>query len=100
MNSLRKFYIRYSELLLSRMCNLYLLRIIYFIRFALELRHILGMIIDDDGEILELKKELDIFKKVLDIVNKEYPLFRIKLIICGLKIVGREQIEQQINFIH
>ena len=33
--------------------------------FALEFRHILGMIIDDDGQPYSVEQELEIFERVI-----------------------------------
>ena len=48
------------------------------------------MVIDDDGKQVGLKEEVDIFKRVLAKVQRDYPLFKCRLIICGLKILGRD----------
>lgn len=56
--------------------------------FVLELRHIFGMVIDDDGKPIGLQEELKIFHRVLEKVKKDYPLFTCRLIVCSLKILG------------
>lgn len=56
--------------------------------FVLELRHIFGMLIDDDGNSLSVKDEMKIILRVLEKVQRDYPLFTIRLIILGLKILG------------
>ena len=56
--------------------------------FVLELRQIFGMVIDDDGKPVGIQEEIRIFQRVLAKVQRDYPLFNIRLIICGLKILG------------
>lgn len=58
--------------------------------FVLELRHIFGMVIDDDGAPIGLIEEIKIFQRVLDKIKRDYPLFTCRLIICGLKILGED----------
>jgi len=58
--------------------------------FVLELRHIFGMVIDDDGNPLGLNEELKIFHRTLEKTKKDYPLFTVRLIVCSLKILTIE----------
>lgn len=67
--------------------------------FAIELKHIVGMVIDDDGKPIPLEQEMDIFNRTIEKIQKTYPLFRAKLIICGLKIVGKDHIEKMLDAI-
>ena len=53
---------------------------------VIELRHIFGCVFNEKG-VLDLKSELAIFKKVQDLINMSYPLFRIRIIVCGLKVL-------------
>ena len=47
------------------------------------------MVFDEDGPI-SLEKELAIFHKVQELLRTRFPLFTIKIVACGLKIVGKE----------
>jgi hypothetical protein len=60
--------------------------------FVCELRHIFGFVIDDDGNSVGVQEELKIFHRVLEKINRDYPLFKCRLIICGLKIIGKDHI--------
>lgn len=50
------------------------------------MRHIFGCVFNEKGTI-DLKSEMAIFKRVQDLINMSYPLFRIKIIVCGLKVL-------------
>lgn len=63
---------------------------------VLELRHIFGMVIDDDGKPIGTKAELDIFERVQQKVQRDWPLFQIRIIICSLKIIGKDHNEKMI----
>jgi hypothetical protein len=54
------------------------------------------MIIDDEGKQIPLEQEIDIFHRILRKVQQDYPLFSYKLIILGLKIVGKDHIDKMI----
>ena len=54
------------------------------------------MVIDDKGGKIGVKAEMEIFKRVQEKYQRDYPLFQMKLIICGLKIVGEPHCKQQI----
>ena len=62
----------------------------------LELRHIFGMVIDDDGKPIGAEAELEIFERVQQKVQRDYPLFQIRIIICSLKIIGKDHNEKMI----
>jgi hypothetical protein len=64
--------------------------------FVVELRHIFGMVIDDDGKQVGLQEELKIFHRVLDKIKRDYPLFTCRIIICGLKIIGEDHVLKMI----
>jgi hypothetical protein len=64
-----------------------------------EFRHVYGCLFDDDGPV-SLEKELSIFRKVEGVLQELYPLFKIKLIICGLKMFGRDNIKQTLDMIY
>lgn len=62
--------------------------------FIVELRHIVGMFTDDDGNILSIEKEMEMFYRVAENFKKEYPLFKFNLILCGLKVIGKEHMDK------
>ena len=64
---------------------------------VVEYRHIIGGVFDDDGNRISLREELDIFKNVEENIKERFPLFQMRIIICGLKIFGREHIQQAID---
>ena len=64
---------------------------------VVEYRHILGCLFDDDGRTLTVQEELQIFKDVEDQIRTRFPLFRMKIIVCGLKIFGRGHIQSQLD---
>ena len=43
--------------------------------FVVELRHICGMILDDDGRSIPYDQELDIILRVVKNLQRDYPLF-------------------------
>jgi len=55
------------------------------------------MVFDDDRNPMSLEEELRIIKQVVDHIKGEYPYFELKLIICGLKIVGRPHIMKMVE---
>lgn len=59
---------------------------------VVEYRHIIGCLFDDDGKTIPLEEELEIFQKCQDNIQARYPLFRMRLIICGLKMFGKAHI--------
>jgi len=61
---------------------------------VVEFRHIFGMVIDDDGNAISVEDELAIFDRVLKNIQRDYPLFGCKIIICGLKIIGKDHIDK------
>lgn len=61
--------------------------------FVVEFRHISGMLFDDDKQNVSLIDELKIIRGVIDELQKATPYFEFKLILTGLKIVGKTHIE-------
>lgn len=53
---------------------------------VIEMRHIFGCLFNEDGP-LDLKTEIAIFEKVQQRINMSYPLFKIRIIVCGLKVL-------------
>lgn len=60
------------------------------------MRHISGMLIDDDRNFMSLDEELKIVDEVVKEVKKSIPYFEFKLVITGLKIVGHPHITKMI----
>lgn len=81
-------YSEFFEKILFKICKVYIKEMV----FVLELRHIFGMVIDDDGNPIGVEEELKIFERVLKKIQRDYPLFTYRLIVCGLKILGTEHI--------
>lgn len=81
-------YEEFFEKILFKICKVYIKEMV----FVLELRHIFGMVINDDGNPIGVEKELEIFERVLKKIQRDYPLFTYRLIICGLKILGKDHI--------
>jgi len=61
-----------------------------------EWKHIFGCVFDEDGP-LSLEKELAIFEKVQAQIRTMFPLFTMKIVACGLKLLGREHAQSQID---
>lgn len=64
-----------------------------------EYRHIFGCVFDDDGKPISLEEELAIFEHCQKQLQSRFPLFRMRLIICGLKMFGRGHIQSQLDAI-
>ena len=64
-------YYEFIEKIMYKVFRMFIKQLV----FIVEIKYIFGMIIDDDGKPLPLKDELDIFKRVLDNIHREYPLF-------------------------
>lgn len=66
---------------------------------VVEYRHIMGCVFDDDGNMISLEEELAIFSDCIKKIQLRFPLFRMRLIICGLKMFGAGHIQSQIDAI-
>lgn len=66
---------------------------------VVEYRHIFGCLFDDDGKTVPLEEELQIFHTCVQNIQQRYPLFRMRLIICGLKMFGKDHIQSQLDAI-
>lgn len=64
---------------------------------VVEYRHIFGCLKDDDLNVIPLKEELEIFHRVEKAIRQMFPLFRMKIINCGLKIVGKPHIQYELD---
>jgi len=67
--------------------------------FVVELRHISGMLFDEDRKPMGLLKELKIIQEVIDETKQSIPYFEMTLVITGLKIVGTPHINKMIDHI-
>jgi adenosine deaminase CECR1 len=63
---------------------------------VVEWKQIFGMVFDEEGA-LSLEKELAIFERVQTQIRAQYPLFTMKIVACGLKLLGREHAQSQID---
>lgn len=68
--------------------------------YIVELRHIVGLVFDDDRKPLTLEEELKIIEDVVEKVRADEKLseheFTLKLIISGLKMIGHPHIIKSI----
>jgi len=64
---------------------------------VIEYRHIFGCLFDDDHKPIPLEEEIGYFKQCEHIIRQQFPLFRIKIIVCGLKIVGKTHIQAMLD---
>ncbi len=71
--------------------------------YVVELRHIFGLLFDEDRQPVQLEEELKIIQSVLDKVRTENHIdprhFHLRLIVTGLKIVGKPHIVKMIDSI-
>ena len=72
--------------------------------YVVELRHIAGLLFDDDRVQVSIDEELSIFEEVVDKVRRKLNIqddkrFNLRLIITGLKIVGRSHVLKMIDTI-
>lgn len=65
--------------------------------FIVEFRHISGMLFDEQMNKVPLLEELRIIRGVIDELQKDTPHFEFKLILTGLKIVGKSHIDQMLQ---
>jgi hypothetical protein len=66
---------------------------------VIEYVHIFGEVFDDYGTRLTVKEELEIFDKVERELKLRFPAMKIKLIASGLKILGRDHVQKQLDAI-
>lgn len=85
-------YAQFFEMIMYRVCKNLIKQCVTVVEF----KHIFGMVFDDDG-ILSLERELAIFDKMQKLIQNLFPLFKMKIIACGLKIVGKDHIQTQID---
>ena len=63
---------------------------------VVEYRHIFGMLFDEDG-VISLDREMQIWQDVYSAIRVQYPLFRMKIIVCGLKVLGNWHIQAMLD---
>lgn len=86
-------YKPFFEKVLYRVCKNFIREMVTVIEF----RHIFGMVFDDYHKPIPLADEISIFVNCQHLIQQRFPLFRMKLIVCGLKIVGRGHVQGQID---
>lgn len=59
---------------------------------VIEWKHIFGMVFNEDGPI-GVKGECEIFNKIQAEIRHTIPLFEMRIVVCGLKIVGKDHIQ-------
>jgi hypothetical protein len=64
-------YYEFFEKILFKVCKIFIKQNV----FIIELRHIFGMMTDDDARHLTVEEELVIYHRVLDKIQRDYPLF-------------------------
>ena len=67
--------------------------------YVVELRHISGLLLDDDRNHLGLLDELKIIQEVIDETKKTVPHFELMLVLTGLKVVGDSHIQKMLDHI-
>jgi adenosine deaminase CECR1 len=65
--------------------------------YIVEYRHISGMLFDDDKKPLPFIEELKIIRAIVDDLQKTTPVFDFRLILTGLKIVGKSHIDKMLS---
>lgn len=85
-------YIHFFEKILQRVTQRYIDEMIAVVEY----RHIFGCLHDEDGPV-SLEREMAIFTKVYAQFRVMHPLFRMKIIVCGLKIVGKDHIQAMLD---
>lgn len=61
--------------------------------YIVEYRHISGMIFDENRQQMPFIEELRIIRGIVDELKKTTPHFEFKMILTGLKIVGKKHID-------
>jgi hypothetical protein len=67
--------------------------------FIVEYRHISGMLFGDDKKYVPFIEELRIIRAVIDELQVKTPHFEFRLILTGLKIVGKKHIQKMLDHI-
>jgi hypothetical protein len=86
-------YYEFFERILLKVCRLFIKQLV----FVLEVRHVFGMIFDDEGLQLPVEREMEIYHRVQEKIQRDYPLFQIKIIAIGLKILGHDHVKAAIK---
>lgn len=74
-------YHKFFEELLYRVCKDCIKQVVTVVEF----KHIFGCVFDDDHKPIGVKRELEIFERVQAQIHSRFPLFKLKLVVCGLK---------------
>lgn len=67
--------------------------------YIVEYRHISGMLFDEDKTPLPFIEELRALREVVDELKEKTPHFEFRLILTGLKIVGKSHVEKILKHI-
>ena len=86
-------YFEFFEKILFKVCKLFIKQMV----FVVEMRHVFGMIIDDQGNKLSTEEEIAIYHRVQKKIQRDFPLFQIKIIGTGLKILGHDHVKAAIK---
>lgn len=86
-------YFEFFEKILFKVCKLFIKQMV----FVVEMRHVFGMIIDDQGNKLSTEEEIAIYHRVQEKIQRDFPLFQIKIIGTGLKILGHDHVKAAIK---
>jgi len=85
-------YAQFFELILEHVCRQMADQCITVI----EWKHIFGCLFDEDGT-LDLERELAIFERVQKKLKAQFPIFQMKIVVCGLKLFGLPHAQSQID---
>lgn len=88
-------YVEFFERILYKVTREFMRELVSVVEY----RHILGCLFDDDGNTVPLEEELAIFQRCVTTIQSRYPLFRMRIIVCGLKMFGHGHIQSQLDAI-
>ena len=86
-------YAGFFEEILEHVCRISIGQNTMFI----EWKQIFGSLFDDEGKSVDLEHEMAIFERVQKKLREEFPLFQMKCVACGLKILGLWHSQAQID---
>jgi hypothetical protein len=61
---------------------------------VVEVRHTAGMMYDDDSKLIPVIDEMRMISEVVDEVKAEHPHFVARIILTGLRLIGRRHVEK------
>ncbi len=80
-------YADFFERIIYRSCKNYIKEFVTIVEY----RHIFGCLHDENGSV-SIDRELDIFYRTEKLIQARFPLFKMKIIVCGLKFLGKNHI--------